>query len=134
MDNEILTTLISIKYALYLLITIVSVGVIANWVRAGIALKRQYREELENIFTTDASALYESGKYNELITLCDEQLNKKPNHSYAHWYKAKAYYQLKDYGKAKSFLNILASLEPSWDESHIQPILRKIHDTESETH
>jgi len=132
MDNEILITLTSIKNAIYLLIAIVSVGVVANWVRAGVALKGQLRKELDNIFSTQADDFYESCKYNELITYCDEQLSKKPNHAYAHWYKAKAYYQLKDYEKAKIFFNILSVIEPSWDETHIKPILKKIHDTENE--
>jgi len=39
--------------------------------------------------------------YDKLLKLCQYELEKKPNHSYAQWYKAKAYYQMKEYIKSK---------------------------------
>ena len=72
---------------------VVILGVIANWIRAGISVKNLIRREIDDLFTEEASNYYDEGKFDELLAHCKEKLNKNPNHSYALWYKAKAYYQ-----------------------------------------
>ena len=39
MENEILSILNDIKTAIYFLLAVVIIGVVANWVRAGISIK-----------------------------------------------------------------------------------------------
>lgn len=126
MEAELLVALKDIKLALYCLIIIVFLGAVANWARAWFAIK-------DDFFNTTASSLYQENNIDELLTLCDTKLAKNPNHSYALWYKAKALYQQHDYGKAKECFEKLALIEPSWQKSHIQPILDLIetHDNQS---
>ncbi|MBW9262217.1 MAG: hypothetical protein K1564_11660 [Candidatus Thiodiazotropha sp. (ex. Lucinisca nassula)] len=132
MENEILLILYDIKKAIYLLLAVVITGVLANWVRAGISIKSVVRRELDDLFTEEASDFYDKGQFDELLAHCEEHLKAKPNHSYALWYKAKAYYQKQAYEKSKQCFEQLSQSEPSWDESHVQPYLQKIEALESE--
>jgi len=132
METEILSTLNEIKTAIYLLLAVVIIGVVANWIRVGISLKNVIPNQLDDLFTEEANNLYDEGKFDELLASCKEQLEKKPHHSYALWYKAKAYYQKQDYDKSKPYFEKLAKVEPNWEESHIQPYLDKIEAIENE--
>ena len=132
MDNETISILIEIKAAIYILIAVVTLGVIANWIRAGVAIKNVIRKELDDLFSEEASDYYDKGRYDDLLSHCEEYLKSKPNHSYALWYKAKAYYQKEDYEKAKRCFEHLSKSEPSWEESNVRPYLQKIEAQESE--
>tara|TARA_R110002096_G_scaffold429995_1_gene643438 strand:+ start:400 stop:810 length:411 start_codon:yes stop_codon:yes gene_type:complete len=126
MEPDILPTLRDIKIAIYWLIGIVSLGVIANWVRAIIGIRSTIKREKNEIFSEIASELFDEGKWDELIDYCDMKLDRKPNHSYALWYSAKAYYQKKELDKAKEQFRRLSLAEPSWDDNYIQPYMNRI--------
>ncbi len=132
MDNNILLILNEIKVAVYALLAIVTIGVIANWVRAWASVKNLVQRELDDLFTKEAGNYYDEGKLDELLSLCEEKLRSKPNHSYALWYKAKAYYQKQEYEKSKKCFEQLERTEPSWSASHVQPFLEKIKVIENE--
>ncbi len=132
MDNNILSTLNEIKVAIYVLLAIVTIGVVANWVRAWASVKNLVQKELDDLFTKEAGNYYDEGKFDELLSHCDEKLKSKPNHSYALWYKAKAYYQKQEYEKSKKYFEKLEVTEPSWSASHVQPFLDKIRAIENE--
>ena len=132
MDNEVISILNEIKIAIYILMVVVILGVVANWIRAGVSVKNLIRREIDDLFTEEASNYYDEGEFDKLISHCKEKLNKKPNHSYALWYKAKAYYQKQDYEKSKHLFENLAITEPSWSESHVQPYLERIAAIENE--
>ena len=133
MDSEVISILNEIKTAIYILVAIMTLGVIANWIRVSISIKNILRKELDDLFSEEASNYYNEGKFDELLAHCEEQLKNKPNHSFALWYKAKAYYQKREYEKSKQCFDNLAKAEPSWDELHIQPYLQKIEAMESES-
>ncbi len=65
---------------------------------------------------------------------CEDKLRQKPNHAYALWYKAKAYYLQNEYAKSKLCFEKLDIIEPSWSESHTKPYLEKISSIESVFH
>lgn len=132
MDNNILSALNEIKVAIYILLAIVTIGVIANWVRAWASVKNLARKELDDLFTVEAGNYYDEGKFDALLSHCEEKLRSKPNHSYALWYKAKAYYQKHEYEKSKKCFEQLEVTEPSWSASHVQPFLEKIRVIENE--
>ena len=132
MDNNILSTLNEIKVAVYILLAIVSLGVIASWVRAWASVKNLVQKELDDLFTKEAGNYYDEGKFDELLSYCEEKLRSKPNHSYALWYKAKAYYQKHQYEQSKKCFEQLDATEPSWSASHVQPFLEKIRAIENE--
>ena len=132
MDAEILAALNDIKIAIYWLIAIVVIGVIANWIRAGVSVKSLIKNNIDESFSQEASDLYAKGKLDELLEHCKEKLEYMPNHAYALWYKAKAHYKMQKYEEAKQSFKLLAESEPSWDETHVQPYLSKIDAKESE--
>ena len=131
MDSEVISILYEIKTAIYVLIVVVIIGVIANWVRAGVSMKNFIRRELDDAFSEEASDYYDKGEYEELLSYCEDKLKTKPNHAYALWYKAKAYYQKEEYGTAREIFDQLSKSEPSWSESHVQPYITKIEALDS---
>jgi tetratricopeptide (TPR) repeat protein len=131
MDQEILSTLREIKTAIYVLMAIVVLGVVAGFIRAGIAAKDLVKGKLDDIFRDEASRLFDKGAFDELIKYCEDKLKSKPNHSNALWYVAKAYYQQGEYGKAKEYFDKLATSEPSWEKEYIQPYLEKIEKSQT---
>lgn len=126
MEQQILSTLQEIKTALYVLMAIIILGVIAGFLRAGIAAKNLVKEKLDDFFRDEANHLFDKGAFDELIRYCEDKLKSKPHNSDALWYVAKAYYQKEDYSKAKEYFEKLVKAEPSWDKQYVQPYLEKI--------
>ena len=58
---------------------IVVLGVIASFLRAGIAAKGLLREKLDDIFRDEASHFFDKGAFDELIKLCEDKLKSKPH-------------------------------------------------------
>lgn len=134
MDNNVVSALSEIRTAIYILLAIVTLGVIANWIRAWASVKNMLEKELAELFTKEAGDFHDKGKFDELLIYCEEKLESKPNHSYALWYKAKAHYQKHEYDKSKECFGKLEIIEPSWGTSHILPYLEKIKAIENELH
>ena len=126
MEQQILSTLQEIKTAIYILIAILVLGVIASFLRAGIAAKGLVRGKLDDIFRDEASHLFDKGAFEELIKVCEDKLKSKPYDANALWYIAKAYYQKGDYLQAKNYFERVAKAEPSWEKEYVQPYLEKI--------
>ena len=126
MENEILIALNEIKSILYIILFVVVIGVVANWIRAGISFKNLVSKEMREIFTEEADTLYDNGSYQKLIKICEEHLEKRKNNVNAFWYMAKAYYQLDDYEKSKKLFEKVIKAEPSWEGEHVKPYLDKI--------
>ena len=126
MDNEILIALNNIISILYIILAVVVIGVIANWIRAGVSLKNLVSKEMGNIFTDEANTLYDEENYHKLIEICEEYLEKRKNNVNALWYMAKAHYQLNDYEKSKELFQKVIQAEPSWESEHVKPYLEKM--------
>ena len=90
MESQILSSLVEIKVALYWLIAILSVGVFASSIRAGLALRSAVRREKADRVSREAGDLYDDGKLEEVLAYCDDELKTRPKDPYAMWYKAKA--------------------------------------------
>ncbi len=126
MEQQLLATLQEIKTAIYVLMAIVVLGVVASFLRAGITSKNLVREKLNDLFRDEASHLFDKGAFDELIKYCENKLNSKAFHADALWYVAKAYYQKGEHKKAKEYFEKLAKSEPSWEKQYVQPYLEKI--------
>ena len=126
MDQEILTTLQEIRGLLFLLTTaICTVVVILFLGNLGRALKF-YKENKENSFINELESFFNLGNYTKIEVACEEKLKAFPNHSLAVWWLAKAKYKLGKNEEAKKLFETLLELEPSWNESYIEPYLKKI--------
>lgn len=121
-----------IKVAIYWLLGVALLGVIASWVRAVVGIINIFRKNREDLFTQVADTLYGEGKLDQLLEHCAAQLSKQPFHAYALWYQAKAYFRKGEYSKARNVLESLDQSEPTWSESHVQPYLEKIRTIEKD--
>ena len=126
MEQQILSTLQEIKTAIYVLMAIVVLGVVASFLRAGIAAKSLLRGKLDDVFRDEASHLFDKGAFDELVNFCEDKLKSKPHDGHALWYIAKAYYQKGEHLKAKEYFEKVAKAEPSWEKQYVQPYLEKI--------
>lgn len=125
METEI-TLLQDIKTALWVLIFIVGIGVVATVVRAVITSYRAVKSEIDNMFYNSASAMYESGDLKGLIEYCHEHIKNKPKEAYAYWFLGKAHFQMKKLDKAEEYFNKAVEIYPSWEKEWVGPFLDKI--------
>jgi len=125
MDAQ-LALLHEIKTAVWILIYLVGAGVLINLFRAVAASYGTIKSELANAFSNTASAMYESGKYEELTKLCHEHLKEKPRDAYAFWFLGKTHFELKEYDKAVEYFNKAGEIYPSWEKEWIGPFLETI--------
>jgi cytochrome c-type biogenesis protein CcmH/NrfG len=77
-----------------------------------------FRERCQN--------LLETNKLEELIAYTRERIRKRPNHTYAHWYLARAFYLQQRWIEALRAFNEVARLDPSWIEDSVTPYVRAI--------
>ena len=127
METESLSVLKEIVLLLYVLISISIIGAAAHLLRLWFSYTKMRNETLNDVFNTIASNYHDEGKWEELISHCEEKLSTKPYYSYAIWYKGKAYYQKNEIEKAKCCFELLEKIEPSWSKSHVEPFLQTIN-------
>jgi len=126
MEQEILQTLQEIRVILYILLIVVSVGMlvwIVHWISN---IAANFQSAWENDFITQADKYFESANFDKLIEHCQDKLNKFPNHSNATYWLARAKLELGDSAESKALFQRLLELEPSWRDSHIEPYLKKL--------
>lgn len=124
--NDELILLQEIKFALWILIYLVGIGVAFSILRVVVASYRTIKNELDNIFYNSASAMYENDDYDELIKYCHEHLKKKPKEAYCYWFLGKVYFQRKEYDDAVKYFEKTIEIYPSWEGEWVSPYLKKI--------
>ena len=77
-------------------------------------------------FREQCQKLLETNKLDELVTYTRERIRKRPNHTYAHWYLARAFYLQQKWIEALRAFNEVARLDPSWIEDSVTPYVRAI--------
>lgn len=77
-------------------------------------------------FRDRCQKLLETNKLDELVVYTRERIRKRPNHTYAHWYLARAFYLQQKWIEALRAFNEVARLDPSWIEDSVTPYLRAI--------
>jgi cytochrome c-type biogenesis protein CcmH/NrfG len=112
---------------LYLaLVLAVLIGVI----RIAVARRRPQRPQVDvdsaEYFREQCQKLLETNKLDELVAYTRERIKKRPNHTYAHWYLARAFYLQQKWIEALRAFNEVARLDPSWIEDSVAPYLRAI--------
>jgi protein involved in temperature-dependent protein secretion len=77
-------------------------------------------------FREQCQRLLEANNLDELIAFTRERIKKRPNHTYAHWYLARAFYLQQKWIEALRAFNEVARLDPSWIEDSVTPYVRAI--------
>jgi cytochrome c-type biogenesis protein CcmH/NrfG len=77
-------------------------------------------------FREQCQKLLETNKLDELVAYTRERIRKRPNHTYAHWYLARAFYLQQKWIEALRAFNEVARLDPSWIEDSVTPYVRAI--------
>jgi len=112
---------------LYLALTL---AILAAVVWQIIARQRQAQPKLDTdsaeYFREQCQKLLETNKLDELVAYTRERIRKRPNHTYAHWYLARAFYLQQKWIEALRAFNEVARLDPSWIEDSVTPYVRAI--------
>ncbi|WP_162917169.1 tetratricopeptide repeat protein [Dongia deserti] len=80
----------------------------------------------EDFFQHEAKRLLDSDDIGELIRFAQDKLNRRPNHVYAHWYLARAYYLQEKWAESLAEFREVARLDPTWIEDHVKPYVSAI--------
>ena len=77
-------------------------------------------------FRDHCQRLLETNKLDELVAYARDRIKKRPNHTYAHWFLARALYLQQKWTEALLSFNEVARLDPSWIEDSVTPYVRAI--------
>jgi len=112
---------------LYLALTL---AILTGVVWLVVARQRPRRPKIDtdatDYFREQCQKLLETNKLNELVGYTRERIRKRPNHTYAHWYLARAFYLQQKWIEALRAFNEVARLDPSWIEDSVTPYVRAI--------
>ena len=124
--SHLFAELSAIKVAVYLIFGFVVVIAIATALRIYYFAKRLAQGQLDDEFKAEASDLLEKAKLDKLIEITTEKIEERPNHTYAHWYLARAYYLKTEWQRALEEFAVVGRLEPSWKEDYVDPFVQEI--------
>ena len=80
----------------------------------------------DDFFREEAKRLLDGNEVAGVISLAKAKLAKKPNHVYAHWYLARAYYVQEKWAESLAAFREVERLDPSWIENHVKPYVDEI--------
>ena len=105
-------------------------AVLIGIVRLAVARRRPQQPQVDTdsaeYFREQCQKLLETNKLDELVAYTRERIRKRPNHTYAHWYLARAFYLQQKWVEALRAFNEVARLDPSWIEDSVTPYVRAI--------
>ena len=105
-------------------------AVLIGIIRFAVAQRRPRRPQVDTdsaeYFREQCQKLLETNKLDELVAYTRERIRKRPNHTYAHWYLARAFYLQQKWIEALRAFNEVARLDPSWIEDSVTPYVRAI--------
>lgn len=105
-------------------------AVLAGVVWLAVARRRPERTKVDpdsaDYFREQCQKLLETNKLDELVTYARERIRKRPNHTYAHWYLARAFYLQQKWIESLRAFNEVSRLDPSWIEDSVTPYVRAI--------
>ena len=105
-------------------------AVLIGIVRLVVARRRPQQPQVDTdsaeYFREQCQKLLETNKLDELVAYTRERIRKRPNHTYAHWYLARAFYLQQKWIEALRAFNEVARLDPSWIEDSVTPYVRAI--------
>jgi len=119
--SRVLVELHAIKLTVYTILGMVTVTALGTALRTYRYVRQLALEKLEDEFRSEAKALLEKNKLDELIALTKEKSTECPNHTSAHWYLARAYYLQAEWQRAKEEFETVGRLEPNWQEEYVIP-------------
>src|SRR5688572_12072237 len=107
-----------------------ALAVLIGIVRLDVARRRPQQPQVDTesaeYFREQCQKLLETNKLDELVVYTRERIRKRPNHTYAHWYLARAFYLQQKWIEALRAFNEVARLDPSWIEDSVTPYVRAI--------
>jgi cytochrome c-type biogenesis protein CcmH/NrfG len=105
-------------------------AVVIGVIRLAVARRRPQRPQVDTdsaeYFREQCQKLLEANKLDELVAYTRERIRKRPNHTYAHWYLARAFYLQQKWIEALRAFNEVSRLDPSWVEDSVTPYVRAI--------
>jgi tetratricopeptide (TPR) repeat protein len=128
MNTELLT---EINNALWILVYLVGIAVIAYVIKTTIVAVKEYKKIMENKFYETANIFFEEGDFNEVIRLSEKQIKEKPTDAYGYWFLGKAQYQLGNHESALTNFNKAAEIHPGWVKEWLQPYYDKIENAKN---
>jgi len=109
---------------------LLAVGILTTAIRLIHVRRRPAQPKVDadsnEYFRTHCQKLLETNKLDELVAYARDRIQKRPNHTYAHWYLARAFYLQQKWKESLRAFNEVARLDPSWIDDSVTPYVRAI--------
>lgn len=125
MENELITTIQSIRGYLFVLMLIAIVWVVLRIIESILKIKTEYQKVEQKNFSLTMDRYFDAGNYDKVIGRCKYKLERYPNNLDANWYLAKAYYFKEEHELSRKYFEYTLYLAPSWENS-VEPFLEKL--------
>jgi len=76
-------------------------------------------------FASEANDLLEKGDLDKLVSLASAKIRERPNHAYAHWYLARAFYHQGRFAAAIEQFGTVRKLQPEWAVNYVDPYVQE---------
>ncbi|HEY5701061.1 MAG TPA: hypothetical protein VIT83_03130 [Gammaproteobacteria bacterium] len=90
------------------------------------AVADRIEETTRSKFSEDAARLFEEDRLDDLVELAETKIRERPNHTYAHWYLAKALFKKGLIHDAKREFETVRNLNPPWSVDHVEPYIEEL--------
>ncbi len=115
-----------IKVLLVAILVVAILSAVMAILRFASASLRSLLSMWDDFFRDEAKRLFDRDEVDELIHFAKDKLKKRPNHVYAHWYLARAYYVREQWAESLAEFREVARLDPTWIEDHVKPYVSAI--------
>jgi tetratricopeptide (TPR) repeat protein len=122
-ESEILHTLEQIRAELYVIGAAVWIAVVFWIIRQSSSVAANFKHAWRETWSSRASALFDDGKYNDLLKLCEEKLKERPRDALAHWWLARAYREKGERDLARQHFKAVVEISPGWKLHYVDPFL-----------
>ncbi|MCG8058137.1 MAG: hypothetical protein JAY94_20850 [Candidatus Thiodiazotropha endolucinida] len=127
MENEILSTLETIRGYLYVIVMAIIIWVLLKLIDTLMSGLGRWIKAWDEHFNGKVGRLLAEGSYQDAIDYCKKRLIQQPDHLNANWYIAKAYFYLKEDKLSQEHFEKVKYLETEW-EKDVNVYLQKIDD------
>ena len=125
MESEILQTLKEIRGTLYVIATVLTVGVVFWIFSSGSVLYTVFRSIIKKDWKEQANEFFDAEKYEELFAHCKEREKTHRNDPNVYYWQARIHHVKGEKEKAGEMFSMVSKIAPDWHKDYVEPYLEK---------
>ena len=125
MEAEILQVLKEIRGSLYIIATVVSIGVVFWIFSSASMLIGIFKAAFKKDWKDQAIEFFDSEKFDELIAHCKKRELSHKNDPNVYYWQARVYRQRGEIEKSKELFDMVSKIAPDWHKDYVQPFIEE---------